>query len=316
MTAAEPPRKPGRPRIHASAADRVRAHRERAAQKAGTTTPAGTAGVAGVAGVAVADTTTPELALASLAAVLPALSAEFSQVAALVARVEAAIGTVSDPKALDQRLALMRAETARTVSAAEERTATAEAEAHAAAVRADTLDAENDELRADAAHAWEQTDTAEKSAEQARVQLEEQKTAHRQTLDELDERHRRDIAEINDNHVGIVSSLNTSHLDSIGYYDEQARRLETEIAELHAESKTLRADLTAERTAHHEDSRAHTAALAQQRTDATKREATLRSDHTERLEDQKTITAGLREEIALQRAELDRLRGIDEDRRH
>ena len=237
MTAAEPPRKPGRPRIHASASDRVRAHRARAAEKAGK----GTA----VAGVDEAGTATPELAVASLAAVLPALATQAEQITALVQRVESAIGTVSDPKALDQRLELMRAETARTVSAAEERAAAAEATAHAATVRADALDVENDELRSDAADAWEQTEAAEQAAAQARTDLEEQKAAHRRTLDELDARQRAEIGALEDNHDSIVASLNTSHREVIDRYDEKDRRLEAELAELRAEAKSLRADLAA-----------------------------------------------------------------------
>lgn len=308
MTAAEPPRKPGRPRIHASASDRVRAHRARAAEKAGKG--------AAVAGVDQADTATPELAVASLAAVLPALATQAEQITALVQRVESAIGTVSDPKALDQRLELMRAETARTVSAAEERAAAAEAAAHAATVRAEALDAENDELRADAADAWEQTEAAQKTAEQAHTDLEEQKAAHHRAVNELDARHRAEMTAQQDNHDSIVASLNTSHREAIDRYDEKDRRLEAELAELRAEAKTLRADLAAERTAHQDDNRSHAATLAQQRTDATKREAELRRDYTERIDEQKTIAADLREEIALHRADLDRLRGLEEDRRH
>lgn len=308
MTAAEPPRKPGRPRIHASASDRVRAHRARAAEKAGK--------IATVAGVDEADTATPEIAVASLAAVLPALATQAEQITALVQRVESAIGTVSDPKALDQRLELMRAETARTVSAAEERTAAAETAAHAATVRADALDAENDELRADAAAAWEQTEAAQNAAEQARTQLDEQKAAHQRTLDELDARQRAEIGALQDNHDSIVASLNTSHRETIDRYDENGRRIEAELSELRTEAKTLRADLATERAAHQDDNRSNTATLAQQRTDATKREAELRRDYTERIDEQKTITADLREEISLQRAELDRLRGLEEDRRH
>ncbi|MEV8237829.1 MULTISPECIES: hypothetical protein [Nocardiaceae] len=308
MTAAEPPRKPGRPRIHATAADRVRAHRAKAAEKARNLVAAG--------GVDEVDTASPELAVASLAAVLPALATQAEQITALVQRVESAIGTVSDPKALDQRLELMRAETARTVSAAEERAAAAEAAAHAATVRADALDAENDELRADAADAWEQTEAAESAAEQARADLEEQKAAHRRTLDELDARQRAEINALQDNHDSIVASLNTSHREAIDRYDEKDRRLEAELAELRTEAKTLRADLAAERTAHQDDNRTHAASLAQQRTDATKREVELRRDYTERIDEQKMIAADLREEISLQRAELDRLRGLEEDRRH
>ena len=306
MTAAEPPRKPGRPKVYDSPADRVRAHRARQAQKA--------AGSATPTGVDEADTGTPELAVASLAAVLPALHAQFGQIAGLVARVETAIGTVSDPKALDQRIELMRAEAARTVSAAEERTATAEAAAHTAAARAATLDRENDELRADAAEAWGQTATAEAIAEQLRAQLEEQASEHQRRLDELDERQRREISALQDTHDGIVSSLNTSHRDAVDRYEEKVRRLEADEAEQRAETKTLRAELAAERAAHQDDNRAHTASLAQQRTDAAKRESDLRRDVAERIDEQKSIATDLREEIALQRAELDRLRGLDEDR--
>jgi chromosome segregation ATPase len=308
MTAAEPPRKPGRPKIHATASDRVRAHRARAAEKAGKS--------AAVAGGDEADTATPELAVASLAAVLPALATQAEQFTALVQRVESAIGTVSDPKALDQRLELMRAETARTVSAAEERAAAAEAAAHAATVRADALDAENDELRADAADAWEQTEAAQNAAEQARTDLEEQKAAHQRTLDEFDARQRAEMSALQDNHDSIVASLNTSHRDAIDRYDEKNRRLETELAEVRAEVKTLRTDLATERAAHQDDNRTHAATLAQQRTDATKREAELRRDYTERIDEQKAIAIDLREEISLQRAELERLRGLEEDRRH
>ncbi|MDJ0363376.1 hypothetical protein [Rhodococcus sp. H29-C3] len=306
MTAAEPPRKPGRPKIHATPADRVRAHRERAAQKAGTTSGAG---------LDAADTATPELAVASLAAVLPALEAQFGHLNSLVQRVESAIGTVSDPTALDQRLELMRAETARTVSAAEERAATAEAAAHAATVRANALDAENDQLRVDAAEAWEQTDAAEKAAAAARTEIEEQKAAHQQALGELDARQRREISALQDSHDSIVTSLNTSHRETVDRYDEKTRRLDAEVAELRTETKTLRTDLATERAAHQDDNRSHAITLAQQRTDATKREAELRRDYTERLDEQKAIATDLREEIALQRAELDRLRGLEEDRR-
>ncbi|OLT31507.1 hypothetical protein BJF84_26955 [Rhodococcus sp. CUA-806] len=210
----------------------------------------------------------------------------------------------------------MRAETARTVSAAEERAAAAEAAAHAATVRADALDGENDELRADAADAWEQTEAAQNAAEQARTDLEEQKVAHRRTLDELDARQRADMTALQDNHDSIVASLNTSHREAIDRYDENGRRLETELAEVRAEAKTLRADLAAERAAHQDDNRTSAATLAQQRTDATKREAELRRDYAERIDEQKTIATDLREEISLQRAELDRLRGLEEDRRH
>lgn len=307
MTAAEPPRKPGRPKVYDSPADRVRAHRARQAQKAAGSAVAPT-------DVDVAGTGTPELAVASLAAVLPALHAQFGQIAGLVARVETAIGTVSDPKALDQRIELMRAEAARTVSAAEERTATAEAAAHNAAARADALDRENDELRADAAEAWEQTATAEAIVEQLRTQLEEQASEHQRRLDDLDERQRSEISALHDTHDGIVSSLNTSHRDAIDRYEEKIRRLEADEAELRSETKTLRTELTAERAAHQDDNRTHTASLAQQRTDATKRESELRRDYAERIDEQKTIATDLRDEIALQRAELDRLRGLDEDR--
>lgn len=308
MTADKPPAKPGRPKIHASPADRVKAHRARAAEKAGIA----------VQGTDVdnGDAATPELAVASLAAVLPALTAQAGQINALVQRVESAIETVSDPRALDQRLELMRAEAARTVSAAEERAAAAEAAAHAATMRADALDTENDELRADAAEAWEQTETAENAAAQARTQLQEQKEAHRRTLDELDARQRADIGALQDNHDSIVASLNTGHREAIDRYDEKERRLETEVADLRAETNSLRADLSAERAAHQDDNRSYTASLAQQRTDATKREAELRRDYTERIDEQKTIASDLREEISLQRAELDRLRGVEEDRRH
>ncbi|MEW1882356.1 MULTISPECIES: hypothetical protein [Nocardiaceae] len=304
MTSVEPPRKPGRPRIHASPSDKVRAHRAKAAEKA-----------AKVAEAANVDASTPELAVASLAAVLPALEAQFGQITALVQRVESAIGTVSDPRALDQRLELMRAETARTVSAAEERAATAEAAAHAATVRADALDAENDELRTDAADAWEQTEAATTAAERSRADLEERKAAHRRTLDELDARQRTEMAALQDNHDSIVASLKTSHREAIDRYDEKERRLEMELAELRAEAKTLRADFTAERTAHQDDNRSNAATLAQQRTDATKRESELRRDYTERIDEQKAIATDLREEISLQRAELDRLHGVEEDRR-
>lgn len=184
MTAAEPPRKPGRPRIHASASDRVRAHRARAAEKAAKVRQLP---------VSTKPIPQPRTRRRLLAAVLPALATQAEQITALVQRVESAIGTVSDPKALDQRLELMRAETARTVSAAEERAAAAEATAHAATVRADALDVENDELRSDAADAWEQTEEAQNAAEQAGTVLEEQKAAHRRTLDELDARQRAEI---------------------------------------------------------------------------------------------------------------------------
>ncbi|KQU35785.1 hypothetical protein [Rhodococcus sp. Leaf233] len=305
MTSAEPPLKPGRPKIHASPADRVKAHRARAAEKA-----------AKAAIVDEADTATPELAVASLAAVLPELEAQFGKITALVKRVESAIGTVADPKALDQRLELMRAETARTVSAAEERAASAEAAAHAATVRADALDAENDELRADAADAWQHTEAAETAAEQARADLEEQKAAHQRTLDELDARQRAEMTALQDNHDSIVASLTTSHREAIDRYDEKERRLEADLAEVRTEAKALRADLAAERAAHQDNNRTHAAALADQRNDAVKREAELRRDYNERIDEQKMIAADLREEISLQRAELDRLHGVEEDRRH
>ncbi|MGB6073927.1 MAG: hypothetical protein WBG53_25600, partial [Rhodococcus sp. (in: high G+C Gram-positive bacteria)] len=114
----------------------------------------------------------------------------------------------------------------------------------------------------------------------------------------------------------IVASLNTSHREAIDRYDEKDRRLEAELVELRAEAKTLRTDLAVERSAHQDDNRSNAATLAQQRTDATKREAELRRDYTERIDEQKTIAADLREEISLHRAELDRLRGLEEDRRH
>ena len=111
-----------------------------------------------------------------------------------------------------------------------------------------------------------------------------------------------------------MSSLNTSHRDAVDRYEEKVRRLEADEAEQRAETKTLRAELAAERAAHQDDNRAHTASLAQQRTDAAKRESDLRRDVAERIDEQKSIATDLREEIALQRAELDRLRGLDEDR--
>ncbi|MGB6274802.1 MAG: hypothetical protein WBF80_05340, partial [Rhodococcus sp. (in: high G+C Gram-positive bacteria)] len=183
-------------------------------------------------------------------------------------------------------------------------------------VRADALDAENDELRRDAAEAWERTEEAEDAAELARAQVEDQKAAHRAELDELDARQRAEIGALQDTHDSIVASLNTSHREAIDRYDEKDRRLEAELVELRAEAKTLRTDLAAERSAHQDDNRSNAATLAQQRTDATKREAELRRDYTERIDEQKTIAADLREEISLHRAELDRLRGLEEDRRH
>ncbi len=305
MTSVEPPRKPGRPRIHASPSDKVRAHRAKAAEKA-----------AKAAAVDKPETATPELAVASLAAVLPALATQAEQFTVLVQRVESAIGTVADPKALDQRLELMRAETARTVSAAEERAAAAEAAAHAATVRADALDVENDELRTDAADAWQHTEAAETAAEQARADLEEQKAAHQRTLDELEARQRAEMTALQDNHDSIVASLTTSHREAIDRYDEKERRLEADLAEVRTEAKALRADLAAERAAHQDNNRTHAAALADQRNDAVKREAELRRDYNERIDEQKMIAADLREEISLQRAELDRLHGVEEDRRH
>jgi hypothetical protein len=143
-----------------------------------------------------------------------------------------------------------------------------------------------------------------------------EKAAHRAELDELDARQRAEISALQDTHDTIVASLNTSHRESIDRYDEKDRRREDELVELRAEAKRLRADLAAERTARQDDNRTSAATLTQQRTDATKREAELRRDYTERIDEQKTIAADLREEISLQRAELDRLRGLEEDRRH
>lgn len=171
----------GRVRKYADGAERARAWRARQAELR-------TAGSANLSEESSTATGTgPELAVASLAAVLPQLKAttakQLSEFSALAARIESAVELLSDPDAIDERLELARAESARLVAEAQDQTAAAKAEASRARAAEQAVRAERDEATESAAQAWERVGELETAATQAAAAAEQARTAHTAELD-------------------------------------------------------------------------------------------------------------------------------------
>jgi hypothetical protein len=154
----EPPARGGRVRVHADAADRARAWRERRqAERDAAGNPAGGAGieVGGPGGE-------PLIAAAGLALAVDQLrqiaAAARAQLAGEVDRIEAAVEVLADPDAIDRALAGVRADADRRVAEADTARVAALGEAAAARSRAAADALRASEAVAAADEAWVQVD--------------------------------------------------------------------------------------------------------------------------------------------------------------
>lgn len=174
----------GRVKKYADGAERAKAWRARQAERRAVDT----------APTASSPTGRPELAVASLAAVLPLLKEATAQqtaaFSALAGRIEAAVELLSDPAAIDERLELARAESAKLVAEAQDQAAAAKADASRARSAEQALRVERDEATESAAQAWERV-----------TELETRTTEAEEVASRLRADHATHLAEVNNQHA-------------------------------------------------------------------------------------------------------------------
>ena len=304
----------GRVRRYADGAERARAWRARQAERRATgIEPAG--GSASPAGG-------PELAVASLAAVLPQLkettTQQLSAFSALAARIEAAVELLSDPEAIDERLELARAESARLVAEAQDQAAAAKVEASRARSAEQALRVERDEATESAAQAWErvgelETATAQAEEEAARVRAEFDAQLHTMRTEhaaELDTRAQQ-LRQTTDDYEAALAGERAASARAQDREEEAHGKFVAEQAARLADAQQheRQRDAASQELSHLRTE--HTAALERARTDAADHEATalaqVKESYEARLVDRDERIDDLRSQLADVRADRDRV---------
>ena len=173
----------GRVKRYADGAERAKAWRTRQAERRAVDTAPTTPSPTG----------RPELAVASLAAILPQLKEATAQqtaaLSALAGRIEAAVELLSDPAAIDEHLELARAESAKLVAEAQDQAAAAKADASRARSAEQALRIERDEATESAAQAWERVTELETQATEAQEAATRLRADHATHLAEVRNQH-------------------------------------------------------------------------------------------------------------------------------
>lgn len=186
-------RRPGRPRIHDTPADRVRAHRERKRAEAQ---------AAALPDPPAADD--PEGAVSALVDVLPRLRQEAEgmagRMAAIAAQITAATTVLGDKPALDAHLRRAHAEAAKV---------RADADAELADMRERLGAALEDRVNADAA-----AEAADTDAAAAREVLETDRVAHAEQMTALTQEYQREREQARAEHDRIVQALKAEAVDA------------------------------------------------------------------------------------------------------
>ena len=303
----------GRVRRYADGAERARAWRARQAERrVGSETPAGSG----------APTGGPELAVASLAAVLPQLKETTAQqmaaFSAVAARIEAAVDLLSDPEAIDERLELARAESARMVAEAQDQAAAAKADASRARSAEQALRAERDEATESAAQAWERVGELETAATQAEEEAAQARTTHAAQVETMRAEHAAELdtralqlRQATDDYEAALSAERAASARAEdraaeaheGFLAEQAARLAD------AQQHERQRDAAAQELSHLRAE--HTAALDRVRSEAAHHEATavaqVKESYEARLVDRDERIDDLRSQLADARADRDRV---------
>lgn len=240
--------KPGRPRKYASAADRVRAYRERERQKreaaslAEPTTPPGPAEAA--------------TNLASAVVALRTLSATtLEQYSAVAAQITAAVDKLTDPDALEAQMNRATTELAK--------------------VKADA-DARIARLREQLAQATEDRDNAEAAVEAVDRELADARAAHDTRIRELETAHRDESTRAAQEHADTlrawqerIDATAAAHAAELAEYRSTVTTQQQQLARLESELATLRDDLVHTRAAAEKEAATAAAATARLDTDLT-----------------------------------------------
>ncbi|WP_024794176.1 hypothetical protein [Tomitella biformata] len=234
-------RRPGRPRIHDTSADRVRAHRERKraeAQAAALPVPPA------------ADD--PEAAVSALVDVLPRLRQEAETLAgrmtAIAAQITAATSVLGDKTALDTHLRRAQAEAAKV---------RADADAELADMREKLDAALEDRANADAA-----ADTSDADAVAALEALETERAAHTEQIETLTAGYRQDRDEAREEHDRMVRTLKSDAVDIGIRHKVDVDTLTAQITTAVAERDAMAEQRDAARLSAERDSAATAASIA------------------------------------------------------
>lgn len=234
-------RRPGRPRIHDTPADRVRAHRERKrAEAAAAVLPA----------LPTADD--PEGAVSALVDVLPRLRQEAQgaaeKMAAIAAQITAATAVLGDKPTLDAHLRRAQAEAEKV---------RADADADLADLREQLDAALEDRANADAA-----AEAADTEAAAAHAALETERAAHAEQAAAVAEQHRRDRAQAHDEHDRAVQKLKAEAVDAGIRHTAECDTLTAQITAAHAERDAMEEQRDAARLSAERDAAATAASIA------------------------------------------------------
>ncbi|KAF0966654.1 hypothetical protein [Rhodococcus sp. T7] len=274
--------KPGRPRVYASDADRVRAYRERQKESA--------------ASAAAAETvpTDPAEAATALAQVLPRLQQEaggaVAKLSAIAEQITGAVGILGDPAALDSylRRAQVTADKAR-----------ADAAQEIEDLREQLAAALDDRANADAAAQAAEAETA-----QAASALADARRDHDEQLHTLRLAHQQELADLAAEHTEVLerwrqqmATAETEHQEKVAEQQRIIEGLRNRVIELGAEISAVRGD--AERAA-----AAAEATLGRLESDLTDARAAITAERT-RADDYRDELATSRAELAAARTQTD-----------